>query len=596
MMVFILIWAFINLRKLGQASDAILKDNYKSILAAEDMVYAIERQDSAILLILLGYEDQGWKQFHENEAQFFQWLSRAKDNITEMGEDKIVNAIEKGYTSYLRYVSELNPISLADPRKSATFYHETILPSFESVRDTCIRLREINQESMFKISERARLISRTAILSMGLVGLVTLGIGIGFSLLLSSLLTKPVRQMVEAAKKIGEGNYDIELSSRSSDELGRLTGEFNAMAEKLGAFHHLNIEQMFAEKRRSEAIILSIDDGIVLVDEKFRVTGMNPMAGKILQVEPDKVQNRHFLEVIKSDPLFTYLRKSMESGEAPQIGEKENILTIDREGTEQYYQFSITPVHGQSGSLLGVVLLLRDVTRLTELDRLKSEFVMTASHELRTPLTSIGMSVDLLLESACNKLSEKEQQLLSAAHEDLQRLKVLVNNLLDLSRIEAGKMEMDFSEVPVSFLFEKVVALLRNQAEEKGVDLSSTLPEGLPNVKADSNKIIWVLTNLVSNALRYTPKGGHIRLSSESFGNYVQISVKDDGTGIPHEYQSKIFDKFVQIKSEKALGGSGLGLTICKEITHAHGGTIWVESVPGEGSSFSFTLPVRGQM
>jgi NtrC-family two-component system sensor histidine kinase KinB len=240
------------------------------------------------------------------------------------------------------------------------------------------------------------------------------------------------------------------------------------------------------------------------------------------------------------------------------------------------------------------VLLFRDVTRLAELDRLKSEFVMTTSHELRTPLTSIGMSIDLLLEGATKKLNEKEQQLLLAAHEDLQRLKVFVNNLLDLSKIEAGKMEMELSSIPIRVLFEKVVTVFKNQSEEKAVDLSFSAPDAVPNVKADDTKITWVLTNLISNALRYTPSGGHIKLSAESFGPSVQISVSDDGPGIPYEYQSKIFDKFVQVKSDKAVGGSGLGLAICKEVVRAHGGTIWVDSVPGSGSTFTFTLPIWG--
>ena len=592
LMVLILVWAFINLWQLGQASDAILKENYKSILAAENMVYAIERQDSAILLVFAGYEEQGWKQFRENESEFFQWLARAKDNITVEGEAKIVNMIETEYSKYLNHVSQLRPISTAGPRKTGPFYHETILPSFLSVRDTCIRLREINQENMFKVSDRARYIAKRAIWSMAIIGIAAVGMGIGFSLLLSNLLTKPVREMVEATQKIAEGNYDIQISVHSSDELGHLTEEFNSMTQKLKGFRDLNIEQIMAEKQKSEAIIRSIDDGIILVDAEFKVTGMNPMARRILNIQPDEPQNRHFLEVVKSEEMFSYIKKSMESGKPLNIEEKQNIFTVERNGNRYHYQFSITPVCGKKGVLIGVVLLLRDVTRLTELDRLKSEFVMTASHELRTPLTSIGMSIELLLENAVKKLDEKEQQLLSAAHEDLQRLKVFVNNLLDLSRIEAGKMEMEFDNIPVHMLFEKVMTIMKSQAEEKGVSLSLDVLKELPRIKADANKVMWVLTNLISNSLRYTDRGGHIRLSAESFGPYIQISVSDDGTGIPYEYQSKIFDKFVQIKSDKVLGGSGLGLAICKEMVRAHGGTIWVDSVPGEGSVFTFTLPI----
>jgi NtrC-family two-component system sensor histidine kinase KinB len=399
--------------------------------------------------------------------------------------------------------------------------------------------------------------------------------------------------MMQATQKIASGNYEVEVPLKSSDELGRLTEEFNSMAKKLKAFHSLNIEQIVAEKRKSESIIRSIDDGIVLIDAECKVTDINPMAGKILRVEAEKVENRHFLEVVKNEQLFQYISQSIETGKSPEIGEKQNVITVERDGGRRHYQFSVAPVHGRMGSLLGVVLLLRDVTRLAELDRLKSEFVMTTSHELRTPLTSIGMSIALLLETALNKLDQKEQQLLSAAHEDLQRLRALVNNLLDLSRIEAGKMEMDFARRPAPPLLEKVVESFKVQADQKGVALSFNVPGGLPHVKADANQISWVLTNLVSNALHFTPRGGTIQLTAEAFGPFVQISVRDTGPGIPYEYQPKIFDKFVQVKSHDVLGGSGLGLAICKEIVRAHGGTIWVDSVPGAGSTFIFTVPIE---
>jgi len=590
LIVFVLIWALLHLHRLGQASEAILRENYKSILAAENMVYAIERQDSATLLLLLGYEDEGWKQLRENEGLFYQWLARAKDNITVEGEENIVKTIETDYSTYLQYLANLK--EAIQSKNPASFYHESILPSFISVRDACIRLREINQETMFKVSERARRMAKRAIWSMVLIGGAAVAIGLGFSLLLSNLLVRPVRQMMEAMKKISEGDYDVEISTQSSDELGNLAHDFNEMARKLKAYHDLNIDQIMAEKRKSEAIVRSIDDGIVVVDHEFRVTGMNPTAAKALHVEPDQMQNKHFLEVIKNEELFNYIKHSIETGQPPLVEERKNTLSIGEGEKQRHYQFSITPVQGKPGSLLGVVLLLRDVTRLTELDRLKSEFVMTASHELRTPLTSVGMSIKLLLEKAMGKLDEKEQQLLLVAQEDLQRLKNLVSNLLDLSKIEAGKMVMDLENISVYAFCHNAADVLKTQFDAKGVHLTVDLYPGLPPVKADADKIHWVLTNLISNALRYTENGGNIRISAEQMGPYVHVSIADNGPGIPYEIQSKIFDKFVQVKSDKALGGSGLGLTICKEIIRAHGGTIWVDSIPGEGSTFTFTLPV----
>jgi NtrC-family two-component system sensor histidine kinase KinB len=590
LMIIVLIWALVKLLDLGKSSDAILKENYKSILAAENMVYAIERQDSATLLLFLGYEDQAWKQFRDNESQFFQWLGRARDNITVEGEEKIVNTIENSYNNYLNNIAELKSVYKSRLQKTATFYHETILPSSNSVRTACIHLREINQETMFKASERARHIAKRAIWSMMIIGSAAIIIGLGFSIILSNLLVRPVRQMKEATQQISEGNYDIDFSVSSSDELGGLANEFNAMVKRLREYRALNISQIMAEKRKSDAIIRSIDDGIVVVDNEFRVTDVNPTAAKALNIESGHIQNKHFLEVVKNEMLFNYVKQSVETGQPYSIEEQKAIFTVEQGEKQRHYQFSITPVRGKPDSLLGVVLLLRDVTRLAELDRLKSEFVMTASHELRTPLTSIGMSIKLLLERTMEKLNEKDRQLLLAAHEDLERLKTLVRNLLDLSKIEGGKMEMEFEKISLQILCQNVTDILANQITAKSVHLTVEIPPNLPDVKIDANKITWVLTNLITNALRYTESGGSIRLSAEHHGPYVYASVIDDGPGIPLEDQSRIFDKFVQIKSDKALGGSGLGLAICKEIIRAHGGTIWVDSIPGEGSTFTFTL------
>jgi len=228
---------------------------------------------------------------------------------------------------------------------------------------------------------------------------------------------------------------------------------------------------------------------------------------------------------------------------------------------------------------------------LKEVEQLKSEFVMAASHELRTPLTSLGMSVDLLLEHIAQELAEKDRDLLQAAHEEVHRMKALVNDLLDLSKIEAGRIELVFESIPVSTVFDHVQTVFKSQMDIKKVTLKSEVTGELPSIRADANKITWVLTNLVSNALRYVNTGGHIKLMAHRIGPHVHLSVRDDGPGIPPEYHSKIFEKFVQMKGREA-GGTGLGLAICKEIVRAHGGAIWVESSSGKGSTFTFTLPV----
>ncbi|MBN1787374.1 MAG: HAMP domain-containing protein [Sedimentisphaerales bacterium] len=595
LIIAVIVWSLINMVRLGNAADAILRENYKSILAAENMVDSIERQDSAILLLMLNYPNEALKQFRENESHFLQWLGRARDNITISGEESVIKKISDGYSEYLIFFTNLSSIVETDTSKAAEYYHETVLPSFKDVRAECVKLREINQETMFNASSRANSVADRAFWSVFTAGSVSVITGLGFSLLLAGLIVKPVHQIINATQKISEGDYDIQVKANSRDELGVMANDFNLMVKKLKAYRDLNVKQILSEKHKSEAIIRSIDDGLIVLNSELKIEDINPTAADIFKKTSDEIKGSHLLEITKDEKLYNYLKQALEAGIVKKDQDPNaNILTIESGQVQRYFLFSATPVIIGKESVVSMVLLLRDVTRLKELDRLKTEFVMAASHELRTPLTSMGMSISLLREKAIDKLNSKEAELLLAADEEVQRLKALVNDLLDISKIEAGKMDIDFDSVPVELLLEKAVAVLKNQAEEKNIDLSYESIPDLPNIEADVNKITWVLTNLISNSLRYTEANGFIKLSAEEVGSQIHISVADNGAGIPYEYQSRIFDKFVQVKTEKALGGTGLGLAICKEIVRAHGGTIWVDSQPDHGSTFTFTVPVAG--
>jgi NtrC-family two-component system sensor histidine kinase KinB len=578
--------------RLGRASESILRENYRSIQAAEHMIDAIERQDSAILLYLLGYQEQGLKEFRENETAFLQWLGRARDNITVPGEKEIIDSIEQNYTRYLGEVVNLHLKGASNQGGAINLYHELILPLFRSTRDTCVKLREINHETMYAASNRAGQLSLQAVLSLSVIGSLAVIIGVVFSFFLSRLISRPVTELKKAALQIAEGNYEVQVPVQGSAELDLLADQFNQMAEKLRKYHEMNIGKIIAEKLKNEAIIQSVDDGIMVVDDRLVINNINPKAALIFGVHKDSLIGKHFFEAVRDERLFHLLKQSVESGDSPALREGEDIFTITSEGGSQHYQFSIMPMRSSSQAIQGVVLLLRDITRLRELDRLKSEFVLTASHELRTPLTSVSMAVDLLMESAAPKLTNQERELLGACHEDVQRLRALVNDLLDLSKIEAGKLELAFERVGPGFLSDQALAVMKPQAEAQNIELSLEVPEDLPPVMVDPNKIIWVLVNLLANAVRHTPEGGHIRVKGERVGGQVHLSVSDDGEGVPYEIQSRIFDKFVQVKRDGSAGGSGLGLAISKEVVRAHRGTIWLDSVPGQGSTFTFTIPV----
>lgn len=587
-------WSVVNLISLGQATNEILRENYRSILAAENMVGALERQDSGILLLFLGDMKKGISQFRENEAVFLLWLARAKDNVTIEGEAELIQSVESSYAKYRREFSEMTELSGGDapmPLSPIKVYQEVIYPLFSEVRDACVRLCQLNEETMYSASGRAGRVAKSAIWSTVLVASMALIAALSFSLVLAGRIVRPLKGFMEASRKISAGDYSVQVPVNTRDELGNLAGEFNRMASQLDHYHRMNIDKIISEKNKGEAILSSIEDGLIVFDPDLKVTGMNPAAVRMLGLVSREALSLSCSDILPHEHVCDLIGKTVETGEKLTVPDEHRIITLQQGRESRHLLFSVTIIRGSERNLSGIVLLLRDVTRLKEVERLKSEFVMAASHELRTPLTSLGMSVDLLLESFAQHASEQDQELLRAAHEEVERMKALVNDLLDLSKIETGRIDLDIESVPVGTLFDHVLNVFKSQTDIKQVQLTANAPEDLPSVKADANKITWVLSNLISNALRYVNKGGHIQLIGRKIGTYVHLSVRDNGPGIPPEYHSRIFEKFVQVEGQEA-GGTGLGLAICKEIVRAHGGTIWVESFPDQGTTFTFTIPV----
>ena len=593
LLIIVVGWSVYNLAELGRASNEILQDNYRSILAAENMVAAIERQDSSVLAWLLDNDVTATESFTRHQLTFTSWLGRAQDNITIADEVAILEGIEREYVAYLTHFGTLQTLA---PTEAQHYYVETMFPSFEAVRAQAVALRDLNQGAMVEASAYAQETARWAILSTAVLGGLACALGGLFSLVLSDRIARPLKTMAVATEQIAAGNYDIALAIESHNEVGQLARKINEMSQKLKAFHALNVGQVLAAKQHSEAIIQSIHDGIVVVNEANLITAVNPYAAQLFGVSAAKVVGEHLLNVVQSPYVVESVRATLES-HAPTPHLDEMPIEIRQGEHRLTYRFTVTPVLADEGQMLGVVIVFQDITKFQELDRLKSEFVMTASHELRTPLTGIGMSINLLREQAAVKFSERERELLDTAAEDTARLRALVNDLLDLSKIESGQLVMEIAPMNMNEVVEQVVATLHTQAEQKQIALTAVCPPDPLLALGDRVKIAWVLTNLIGNALRYTDAGGRIEVRVAQQGQQVYTSVEDNGVGIPYEFQSKIFDKFVQVKSERAVGGTGLGLSISREIVRAHRGTIWVKSAPNAGSTFTFTLPaVMGEV
>ena len=594
LMCVIVAWTILNHVFLRKSTEEILQENYRRITTAGKIVEALERQNNAILMIFLGDVETGISKFQKNDSEIEELFGIARDRVHLQGEEEIYESMVAYYEDYSKEFSSNIDLTEKDESSQSQllFYTQTVYPLFLRVRDRAIKLRDLNETAMYEASLQSRnlagraLWSTVVVAALGLIAVLTL------SLILPGRLVRPLRELMIASRKIAEGDYGVQVRVDTKDELGSLAGEFNKMARQLRHFRDINIEKVIVEKNRNEAIISSIDDGLVVFDTDLRVTGINPAARRILDLDLSEESDLKCGDIIPTANVCELIQKTIDTGVKPKdIPDEHRILMLQREGKAYHYMFSISVTKGMEGNLSGVVLLLRDITRLKEAEDFKNDFVMAASHELRTPLTSMSMSIDLLLEHVAPKLEAKDKDLIRTAHEEIKRMKALINDLLDLSKMEAGKIQLDLENLDVPTIFDQMKDVFRKQTGVKNVSLTSEASESLSGVKADENKIMWVLTNLISNALRYVRPGGNICLSADRIGSHVHLSVIDDGPGIPVEYQSKIFQKFVQVNGQEP-GGTGLGLAICKEIVRAHRGTIWVESTLGQGSTFTFTLPV----
>jgi PAS domain S-box-containing protein len=403
---------------------------------------------------------------------------------------------------------------------------------------------------------------------------------------------RPITLLIEKIKLIAQGDYKQQLPGKGNDEIAELSREFNAMAARLNSYEEMNVQKLMEEKQKAEGIVDSIGDVVLVTDSENRLIVLNRAAEKIFDIRKDEVLRNHFLEIIKNEEIFEQVKKTL-GGEK---NEEKNYVDVnlEKEGEKKYFRVKSKPIKNEQREIIGVVTLMQDITKLKEVDSMKSEFVSTVSHEFRTPLTSMGMAVNLMLDGTVGDISEEQRELLKALKEDQERLNSLVSDLLDLSRIESGKIQMDIQPNSLDEIVENALRPFPIQLKESGVKLNIDVNKDLPKVKADFNKISWVITNLVGNALRYVPKDGtgKIDISARKTMNKILVSVSDNGTGIPEDMHEKIFEKFVRANDNQ--GGTGLGLAISREILLAHGGEIWVSSKQGMGSTFYFTLYFSG--
>lgn len=430
-------------------------------------------------------------------------------------------------------------------------------------------------------------------------------------------LTSPLKELIKGVRCVEQGNLDFRVSIDAAGEFAMLADSFNRMADALRergttirnktldlevlnrCLHEMNellesnvrerTAELEMEKGRLEAILSSMAEGVVVTDRENRVILFNSAAQKIFGIAPYKVMTRHVDEIDLKGGFHQLIESIQEMRAGDHLVQREKEVTVER----KKLRVSLSPLLDKSWEFAGIVMSIRDVTREEEVDRMKTEFISTVSHELKTPLTSMKGSLQVILGRG-EGLSETERELIQVCLRNTDRLIRLISDILDISRIESGRVDLSLKAESVALLVSHAVEEITGYARDHGVSVVNSVGSDLPPVLGDYDRLIQVLTNLLSNAIKFSPAGNSVTLTARLAGEFVEVSVHDQGKTIERGDREKLFQRFPQLLGADARerGGTGLGLAICREIIERHHGRIYYQAGAGDGNVFSFTVRV----
>jgi len=576
---FYAVWLF---NQLGGSIDVILRENYQSVLAGQQMKESSERMDSGLSFALAGEEQRGRELFNSNVPIFQESLKKELNNITLPGEGELAEGIKRSEERYQLLAKTFWGNSDLEARRN--MYFSQLLPLFTEIKNNAQEVIRINQENMVEADRHARSLSadstRTMVLLLGFG--VVLAVSLAFGL--QRAILKPIQTLTTVSKELGEGKLDQVVPVQSKDELGQLADAFNKLAAKLRAYRQITTDQILQARQMTEITFSAFPDPILALSLDGKINFANPAAGKLLQ----KLNVEQGLPFAIQEEVSNVLKGAPDNVPTS----FENAIPVRLDDHEAFLLPKVIGMRDESGNLFGAAVVLQDVTRFRLMDEVKTNLVSTVSHELKTPLTSIRMGLHLLLEEKIGPLNTKQLELLLAAREDSERLLRMINDLLDLARLESGQTRQRLEVVSPQTLIDDALPNLRSLLEAQDSRLVADVAPDLPEVTVNPRQISHVFSNFVSNAARFSKPGEEIILSAKQIGKTIRFSVLDHGPGIAKEFQPRVFERFFRIPGTEESNGVGLGLAIAKEIVVAHGGNIGLRSAPGEGSEFYFDLPV----
>lgn len=495
-----------------------------------------------------------------NLIEFDKILNQEESNITEKGEREAVMILRDHFTKLQKGDTAQQTINEIEVQVQAILI---------------LNMQAIQRKS--KVAEDRAENALTIIITLG--GIVFL-ISFTFIVNFPSVITNPINSLTDAIKEIANKNYKYRVHIDNKDEFGKLAGAFNNMAERLQYFESSNLNKLLFEKSRAESVINSLKDASIGLDKNNIVLFANEQALQLLNMRNEDIVGKLAEDIANRNDLFNFLIENTSS--AP--------FKIVVNNRENYFIRETLEV--DQNETQSKVIVLKNITSFKELDEAKTNFIATVSHELKTPLAASDFSLKLLEDKRTGNLLPAQKELIENLKQDNQRMLKILSELLNMSQVEAGRLQLHITEINPSSVINNAVTAVETNAKQKTISIQLNMEESLPLIKADEDKTSWVLNNLLINAIKYSSNNSTIETGVYQKDNLLVFYVKDYGRGIAKEYQPKLFDRYFKVPGTNEKG-TGLGLAISKEFIEAQGGNIWVESDPGRGSVFSFSIPSK---
>jgi len=534
--------------------------------------YLVRLKDDAKLILTNNYES----------LDYCHTMQRALDSIGTDREKYLVvfdSALKKQERNITEPGEQNATVSLREQFQLLSKGDKALI-SRNKIDEQLQTILAVNMTAIEKKNKIAEATAEKALTYISIISAIIFIVALTFSFNFPSIITGPINDFREAIRQIADKNYKHRVNITSKDEFGQMATAFNAMAERLEYFESSNLNKLIFEKARAEAVINSLKDASIGINRNNTILFANQQALQLLGLKAEDTIGRPVADLSARNDLLRFL-----------IADETNKpFKIVVDGKENYYTKEVIEV--SQSDTTSKVIVLKNITSFKELDVAKTNFIATISHELKTPLASSDFSLKLLEDNRVGQLTAEQKDLVQQLKNDNQRMLRILSELLNMSQVEAGKIQLTMQTVNPKSVGDASVQAVYSAAKEKQITVVQKIDDDLPVIKTDPDKINWVLNNFLTNAIKYSPEENEVMISVEHNNSSISFSVADKGQGIEEQYLGRIFERYFQVPGRSDKKGSGIGLAICKEFIEAMNGKIWVKSRTGEGSVFGFDLPL----